>query len=98
VTAGTLDLNWTMVSSRCIGNGSTSTIELYVNGVSVGTANGSHTNINSNKYMCIGSLRYSTSSYLNSFDGKLHTNQIFLDKISSSQIKMIYGQKDRIKS
>lgn len=89
VEGGVITGEWQMITLKCVGNGTTSTLEIFIDGVSVGSVTGSHQNINTNKYICSGSLRYNTSSYLNSFVGKMSEIMVFYNTLISGELKFL---------
>jgi len=96
VTGGVISGNWQMITLKCTGNGTTSTLEIFIDGASVGTVTGSHSNINVNKYICTGSLRYNTTAYLNSFVGKMCEVRILYDNIVEGELRFLKELEGRL--
>jgi len=96
ITGGTVDTNWNSFGGICSGNGTTSNIEAFVNGSSIGTASGTHRNINSNKYVSIGVLRYQPSTYLNYYSGLMDNIIAYDIAIPKGALKILNNEKGRI--
>ena len=96
ITGGVITGEWQMITLKCVGNGTSSTIEAFIDGVSIGTASGTHTNINTNMYMCTGALKYNTTSYLNPYSGKISEVSIFHSSIIDGELNYLKELRGRV--